>query len=76
MAERLLILGTGAMACWYAARLAPQADVTLAGQWVEGLAAIRQHGSSWSATAIVRSTLCESPATAMICRPSGWRWCW
>ena len=44
MAERLLILGTGAMACWYAGRLAQYADVTLAGQWVEGLAALRQHG--------------------------------
>lgn len=44
MAERLLILGSGAMACWYAARLAPHADVTLAGQWAEGLAALRQNG--------------------------------
>jgi 2-dehydropantoate 2-reductase len=44
MAERLLILGTGAMACWYAARLAPHADITLAGRWADGLAALRQHG--------------------------------
>ena len=44
MNERLLILGTGAMACWFAARLAPQADVSMAGEWVEGLAALRQQG--------------------------------
>jgi 2-dehydropantoate 2-reductase len=44
MAERLLILGTGAMACWYAARLAPHVDITLAGQWADGLAALRQDG--------------------------------
>jgi 2-dehydropantoate 2-reductase len=44
MAERLLIVGTGAMACWFAAQLAPHADVTLVGQWAEGLAALRQHG--------------------------------
>ena len=44
MTERLLIVGTGAMACWYAARLAPYADVTLAGQWAEGLAALRLDG--------------------------------
>jgi 2-dehydropantoate 2-reductase len=44
MAERVLIVGSGAMACWYAARLAPHAVVTLAGQWTEGLAALRQGG--------------------------------
>ena len=44
MAERVLIVGSGAMACWYAARLAPHADVTMAGQWAEGLAALRQNG--------------------------------
>ena len=32
------------MACWYAARLAPHADITLAGRWAGGLAALRQHG--------------------------------
>jgi len=44
MAERVLIVGSGAMACWYAARLAPHANVTMAGQWAEGLAALRQNG--------------------------------
>lgn len=44
MGERLLILGTGAMACWFGARLAPQVEVTLAGRWPEGLAALRRDG--------------------------------
>ncbi len=40
----LTLLGTGAMACLLGARLAAVAEVSLVGQWAEGLAAIRQHG--------------------------------
>jgi 2-dehydropantoate 2-reductase len=44
MGERLLILGTGAMACWFAARLARHADIVLAGRWIAGLDALRRRG--------------------------------
>jgi 2-dehydropantoate 2-reductase len=43
-AGRVLIVGTGAMACLFGARLAPLADVTLLGTWREGLAALTQRG--------------------------------
>jgi 2-dehydropantoate 2-reductase len=42
--RRVLIVGTGAMACLFGARLAPLADVTLLGTWREGLAALVQRG--------------------------------
>jgi 2-dehydropantoate 2-reductase len=38
------IVGTGAMACLLAARLAPVAYVTLVGSWLEGLTAVRTTG--------------------------------
>ena len=41
---RVTILGTGAMACLFGARLAAVAEVTLVGTWAEGLAAIEEHG--------------------------------
>ena len=41
---RIAILGTGAMACLFGARLAAVAEVTLIGTWAEGLAAIEEHG--------------------------------
>ena len=41
---RITILGTGAMACLFGARLAPAAEVTLVGTWPEGLAALRERG--------------------------------
>jgi len=41
---RIIILGTGAMACLYGARLATIADVTLMGTWPEGITALRQRG--------------------------------
>jgi 2-dehydropantoate 2-reductase len=45
MAEpRILILGTGAMACLFGARLAPVAEVTLLGTWAEGVEAVRTRG--------------------------------
>ena len=40
----ITILGTGAMACLFGARLAPVAQVSLVGNWAEGLAALREHG--------------------------------
>jgi 2-dehydropantoate 2-reductase len=45
MADPILIAGTGALACLFAARLAAVgAPVTMIGTWREGLAALRQHG--------------------------------
>jgi 2-dehydropantoate 2-reductase len=41
---KLVIAGTGAMACLFAARLAPHARVTLLGTWPEGLAALKAGG--------------------------------
>ncbi len=41
---QLNIIGTGAMACLFGARLASVAHVTLVGTWPEGLAALREHG--------------------------------
>jgi 2-dehydropantoate 2-reductase len=40
----ITILGTGAMACLFGARLAPVADVSLVGGWAAGLAALRTMG--------------------------------
>lgn len=42
--ERVLIMGTGAMACWFAAHLAPHADIVMAGRWQPGLDALRAKG--------------------------------
>lgn len=43
--DRVLIVGTGALACLFAARLrAKEVPVTMLGTWREGLAALRQHG--------------------------------
>jgi 2-dehydropantoate 2-reductase len=45
MNDSLLIVGTGALACLFAARLAAAGtQVTLLGTWPEGLAALRTHG--------------------------------
>jgi len=40
----LVIIGTGAMACLFGARLARLADVTLLGSWPRGLEALRREG--------------------------------
>jgi 2-dehydropantoate 2-reductase len=41
----ILVLGTGALGCWFAARLAHAGErVTVAGTWAEGLAAIARDG--------------------------------
>lgn len=42
--ESILIVGTGAMACLFAARLAPHVQVTMLGTWKEGLRALRESG--------------------------------
>jgi 2-dehydropantoate 2-reductase len=42
---KLLVVGTGAMACLFAARLAGMgADVTMQGSWLEGLTALKTNG--------------------------------
>jgi 2-dehydropantoate 2-reductase len=41
---RITILGTGALACLFGARLADLAEVTLVGTWPAGLAALRSGG--------------------------------
>jgi 2-dehydropantoate 2-reductase len=41
---KLTIVGTGAMACLFGARLARAAQVTLIGSWTDGIAAIRESG--------------------------------
>lgn len=43
-AESILILGTGAMACFFGARLAGVAQVTLFGTWEDGLKALQTEG--------------------------------
>jgi 2-dehydropantoate 2-reductase len=45
MTEPILILGTGALACLFAAKLSSKGiPVTMLGSWKEGLAALRLHG--------------------------------
>jgi 2-dehydropantoate 2-reductase len=41
---RVIIFGTGAMACLFAARLSKEANVTLMGTWAEAITAIQQRG--------------------------------
>lgn len=41
---RIAVLGTGALGCVFAARLAAQAEVWMLGTWREGVAAVQQHG--------------------------------
>lgn len=41
---RIHILGTGALACLFGARLSREADVTLLGTWPEGIAAVDRRG--------------------------------
>jgi 2-dehydropantoate 2-reductase len=42
--DRILIVGTGAMACLFAARLAPVVDVIMLGTWEEGIRALQEKG--------------------------------
>jgi 2-dehydropantoate 2-reductase len=41
---RVAIIGTGALACVYAARMAAHADICMFGTWPQGVAAIRANG--------------------------------
>lgn len=41
---RIAILGTGALGCVFAARLAAHAEVWMLGTWAEGVAAIQDRG--------------------------------
>ena len=41
---RVAVLGTGALGCLYAARLADYAEVWMAGTWAEGIAAVQRAG--------------------------------
>jgi 2-dehydropantoate 2-reductase len=41
---KVTILGTGAMACLFGARLSVDADVTLLGTWLDAIQAIRRYG--------------------------------
>ena len=42
--DSILIVGTGALACLFAARLAPYTRVTMLGTWTAGIAALRASG--------------------------------
>lgn len=42
--DNVLIVGTGALACLFAARLAPHSEVTMIGTWMEGIQALQKHG--------------------------------
>jgi 2-dehydropantoate 2-reductase len=42
--DNVLIVGTGALACLFAARLAPLSEVTMIGTWLEGIQALQKHG--------------------------------
>ena len=44
MEDSVLIVGTGALACLFAARLAPHAEISMLGTWPEGITALRQYG--------------------------------
>lgn len=41
---RVVILGTGALGCVFAARLAGHAEVWMLGTWLDGVEAVRRHG--------------------------------
>ncbi len=41
---RVVVLGTGALGCLFAARLAAYAEVWMVGTWAEGVAAVRREG--------------------------------
>jgi 2-dehydropantoate 2-reductase len=42
--DEILIIGTGAMACLFATRIAPYSGVTMLGSWQEGVEALAEHG--------------------------------
>lgn len=42
--NNILIVGTGALACLFAARLAPHSEIIMLGTWEEGIQALREYG--------------------------------
>jgi 2-dehydropantoate 2-reductase len=42
--DSILIVGTGALACLFAARLAPHSDITMLGTWPDGIRALQEYG--------------------------------
>lgn len=68
MGEPLLIVGTGAMACLFGARLAPFAEVTLLGTWAEGLQALREHGIRLEQEGRMEQIRVRATADAADCR--------
>ncbi len=65
---RVILFGTGAMSCLFAARLSKVAHVTLLGTWTEAIAAIRERGvlfedSGESRTARVHADYLGTPLT-------------
>jgi 2-dehydropantoate 2-reductase len=42
--ENILIMGTGALACLFAGRLAPHAEITMLGTWRDGIKALQEYG--------------------------------
>ncbi len=57
---RITILGTGAMGCLFGARLAPRAEVTVVGTWIEGITAIRAGGIRVNGGASVSASQIEA----------------
>ena len=75
--DNLLIVGTGALACLFAARLAAQGiEVTMLGTWREGLAALRMYGvtivqedgkqTSYPVRVVDRAESCEGSRNALV----------
>ncbi len=64
--DRTIIVGTGALACLFAARLAPHTRITMLGTWQEGLDAIGRSGvrliSSHGAVELVRVPVTSDPS--------------
>ena len=66
MTDSLLIVGTGALATLFAARLsAAGVDVTMLGTWLEGLAALHENGARLEGAAGSRVRVVDNP---MDCR--------
>ncbi len=68
-AVHVTIVGTGAMACLFGARLATVSRVTLTGSWAEGIAALREGGirveTSQQRTAVPVSVVLWGEATPL-----------
>lgn len=67
----VLIVGTGAMACLFGARLAPHARVTMLGTWREGLAALRAEGIRLKVNGVVQTAPVRATDNPGDCREAG-----